>query len=74
MLVQSFRGSLLMSPLEAQVVAPIMGRRGAEEHAAFVDAITARDAGKASSIMRKHLRHTADQVKQAPAPRRARQA
>jgi len=62
MLVQSFHGPLLMSLLEAQVVAPLMGHKGTEEHAAFIDAIAARDADNATKIMREHLQRTADRV------------
>lgn len=62
MLVQSFHGPLLMSLLEAQVVAPLMGHRGAEEHIAFIDAIAAHDVERARQIMREHLQRTADRV------------
>jgi GntR family transcriptional regulator, transcriptional repressor for pyruvate dehydrogenase complex len=62
MLVQSFHGPLLMSLLEAQVVAPLMGYRGTEEHSAFIDAIAARDVERARSIMAVHLQRTADRV------------
>ncbi|HEX5996798.1 MAG TPA: FadR/GntR family transcriptional regulator [Jiangellales bacterium] len=62
MLVQSFHGPLLMSLLEAQVVEPLMGYRGSEEHSAFIDAIAARDVERARSIMREHLQRTADRV------------
>jgi GntR family transcriptional regulator, transcriptional repressor for pyruvate dehydrogenase complex len=65
MLVQSFHGPLLMSLLEAKVAAPLMGRRGTEEHSAFIDAIAKRDAEKAREIMRTHLQRTADRVAQA---------
>lgn len=73
MLVQSFHGPLLMSLLEAQVVAPLMGYRGSEEHSAFIDAIAARDVDRARSIMREHLQRTADRVRQEPdeAPQQA---
>jgi GntR family transcriptional repressor for pyruvate dehydrogenase complex len=64
MLVHSFHGPLLMSLLEAQVIAPLMGHRGAKEHAAFIDAIADRDVERALSIMRKHLQRTADRVRQ----------
>jgi GntR family transcriptional regulator, transcriptional repressor for pyruvate dehydrogenase complex len=64
MLVQSFHGPLLMSLLEAKVVAPLMGHRGSEEHAAFIDAIADRNADRALSIMREHLQRTADRVRQ----------
>ncbi|WP_214110848.1 FadR/GntR family transcriptional regulator [Acrocarpospora catenulata] len=66
MLVQSFHGPLLMSLLEAQVVAPLMGYRGSEEHSAFIDAIATRDVERAMSIMREHLQRTADRVSQNP--------
>lgn len=62
MLVQSFHGPLLMSLLEAQTLAPVMGRRGNTEHQEFVDAIARRDVDAATEIMRKHLQRTADRV------------
>ena len=66
MLVQSFHGPLLMSLLTAQVVEPLMGHRGTEEHRRFIDAIAARDVERATSIMRDHLQRTADRVSQHP--------
>jgi GntR family transcriptional regulator, transcriptional repressor for pyruvate dehydrogenase complex len=66
MLVQSFHGPLLMSLLTAQVVEPLMGHRGSEEHSAFVDAIASRDVEWARSIMREHLQRTADRVSHHP--------
>src|SRR5262245_16776077 len=51
MLVQSFHGPLLMSLLTAKELAPLMGQRGTQEHAAIVDAIAARDVERARSIM-----------------------
>jgi GntR family transcriptional regulator, transcriptional repressor for pyruvate dehydrogenase complex len=65
-LVQSFHGPLLMSLLTAQVVEPLMGRRGTEEHRGFIDAIAARDVERATSIMRAHLQRTASRVSQHP--------
>lgn len=62
MLVQSFHGPLLMSLLTAKELAPLMGQRGAEEHAAIVDAIAARDVERATSIMSEHLQRTADRL------------
>ncbi|WP_220182943.1 FadR/GntR family transcriptional regulator [Sphaerisporangium album] len=62
MLVQSFHGPLLKSLQEAQMLAPLMGRRGNTEHEAFVDAIEAGDGEAASKIMREHLQRTADRV------------
>lgn len=60
MLVQSFHGPLLMPLIEAQVVAPLTGYRGPEEHSALIDAIAARDVDRARSIMREHLYRTAE--------------
>ncbi|MGN6522161.1 MAG: FadR/GntR family transcriptional regulator [Actinomycetes bacterium] len=66
MLVHSFHGPMLMSMLEAQVVAPLMGHRGSEEHRALVEAIAQRDLPKAQHIMATHLERTASRV--APEP------
>jgi DNA-binding FadR family transcriptional regulator len=66
MLVQSFHGPLLMSLLTAKVVEPLMGHRGTQEHADFIDAIAARDVERAASIMRAHLQRTADRVSRHP--------
>ncbi|HEX5494698.1 MAG TPA: GntR family transcriptional regulator [Mycobacteriales bacterium] len=62
MLVQSFHGPLLMSLLEAQVVAPLMGHRGSGEHREFIEAVAARDVHRAREIMREHLQRTANRV------------
>lgn len=62
MLVESFRGPLLMSLEAAHDRAPQMGRVGVREHEQFVDAIAARDPEKASTIMREHLGRTARRV------------
>lgn len=66
MLVHSFHGPMLMSMLEAQVVAPLMGHRGSEEHRALVEAIAQRDLPKAQHIMATHLERTASRVAQEP--------
>jgi len=71
MLVQSFHGPLLMSLLEAKVLAPLMGPRGVREHVEFVDAIAARDAQTAAAIMRAHLRRTAERVDTGPRDKEA---
>ncbi|MDQ7907553.1 GntR family transcriptional regulator [Phytohabitans sp. ZYX-F-186] len=62
MLVHSFHGPLLMSLREAQVAAPLMGHRGTNEHRDFVEALAARDADRATEIMRTHLSRTARRV------------
>lgn len=67
MLVQSFHGPLLMSLEEAQVVAPVMGHRGTDEHRQLVNAIERHDLEKAQSIMRRHIKRTADRVAKATA-------
>jgi DNA-binding FadR family transcriptional regulator len=59
MLVSSFHGPLLMSLREAKTAAPLMGRRGTQEHREFVEAIAARDTAKATVIMRRHIGRTA---------------
>jgi DNA-binding FadR family transcriptional regulator len=63
MLVQSFRGPVLMSLKMAQQTAPEMGRLGVEEHRLLVQAIADRDPVRAGEIMRGHLERTAERVK-----------
>jgi DNA-binding FadR family transcriptional regulator len=62
MLLESFRGPILMSLEEAHEVAPEMGGRGTEEHEEFIKAVRRRDAGEATRIMREHLLRTAHRV------------
>jgi DNA-binding FadR family transcriptional regulator len=62
MLVESFRGPILMSLHEARQVAPEMGRVGTREHEKFIEAIRRRDADTATRIMREHLARTARRV------------
>src|SRR5919106_4460525 len=59
MLIESFRGPLLMSLERAKEVAPGMGRSGVREHVAMIEAIRNRDAVRAREIMSRHLRRTA---------------
>jgi GntR family transcriptional regulator, transcriptional repressor for pyruvate dehydrogenase complex len=66
LLVKSLREAMLMSLAQAHQETP-MGETGLREHIAFVDAIEARDVAKATAIMDKHLRRTAERVG-APAP------
>jgi DNA-binding FadR family transcriptional regulator len=63
MLIQSFRGPLLMSLERAQQTAPEMGPLGAEEHRKLVHAIQRHDVDEATEIMRQHLARTAQRVK-----------
>lgn len=63
MLVHSFHGPLLMSLLQAQVIAPLMGYRGSGEHREFIEAIADRDVERAREIMRVHLERTAGRVR-----------
>jgi GntR family transcriptional repressor for pyruvate dehydrogenase complex len=63
MIVQSFHGPLLMSLLEAQTAAPLMGRRGVREHRDYVEAIRQRDVEAARTVMTAHLKRTASRVK-----------
>lgn len=63
MLVQSFHGPMLLSLRQAQVVAPAMGRKGTDEHAALVEAIEKRDLDAAIRVMTTHLDRTASLVR-----------
>jgi GntR family transcriptional regulator, transcriptional repressor for pyruvate dehydrogenase complex len=64
LLVESFRGPILMSLEEAKATAPEMGILGTEEHEQFVAAVRKRDAHKATRIMRDHLYRTAHRLGQ----------
>jgi len=62
LLVESFRGPILMSLERARATAPEMGKLGTEEHERFVVAVRKRDPEKAMRIMREHLGRTANRV------------
>ncbi len=62
MLIESFRGPILMSLQQAKDAAPEMGEVGTEEHERFIDAVRARDVDAATRIMREHLERTAHRV------------
>lgn len=62
-LVQSFHGPMLLSLRQARDVAPAMGRKGTQEHAALVDAIEKRDVEAAIQVMSTHLDRTASLVR-----------
>jgi GntR family transcriptional regulator, transcriptional repressor for pyruvate dehydrogenase complex len=64
---ESFQGPLLASLRHAQRVAPEMGKAGLLEHRGIVDAIRARDADAARTIMSEHLERTARRVRSAAA-------
>jgi len=64
MLVESFRGPILMSLEQAKEVAPDMGELGTKEHERFVKAVRRRDAAEAARLMRVHLTRTAHRVEQ----------
>ena len=64
LIIESFRGALLLSLQRASQTAPEMGRKGTEEHTAFVAAVRQRDSEKASAIMFEHLERTASRVKE----------
>jgi GntR family transcriptional repressor for pyruvate dehydrogenase complex len=63
MLVESFRGPILMSLQEAREAALEMGGLGTKEHERFIGAVRRRDADAASRIMREHLTRTAQRVR-----------
>jgi DNA-binding FadR family transcriptional regulator len=62
MLIESFRGPILMSLQQAKDAAPEMGGLGTKEHEQFIEAVRQRNADKASRIMREHLTRTAHRV------------
>jgi GntR family transcriptional repressor for pyruvate dehydrogenase complex len=62
MIIDSFRGPLLMSLQQAKETAPEMGHAGAREHRALVAAIADRDVKRAQRIMSEHLGRTADRL------------
>jgi GntR family transcriptional repressor for pyruvate dehydrogenase complex len=62
MLVESFRGPILMSLQQAHEAAPEMGGLGTREHQQFIQAVRRRDADTASTIMREHLERTAHRL------------
>lgn len=62
-LVQSFHGPMLRSLRQARNVAPAMGRKGTDEHAALADAIERRDIEAATEVMTIHLDRTASLVR-----------
>lgn len=63
MLVESFRGPILMSLMEAREAAPEMGGLGTKEHERFIEAVRRRDSDNAARIMREHLARTAGRVR-----------
>jgi GntR family transcriptional regulator, transcriptional repressor for pyruvate dehydrogenase complex len=62
LLLPSLQGPLLISLHEARQAAAETGRRGTQEHLAFVKAVRGRDAATATEIMRAHLQRTATRV------------
>ena len=62
MLVESFRGPILMSLQQAHEAAPEMGGLGTREHEQFIEAVQRRDPDTASKIMREHLERTAHRL------------
>jgi DNA-binding FadR family transcriptional regulator len=62
MLVESFRGPILMSLQEAKNAAPEMGNLGTREHERFIEAVRRRDSDAASRIMGEHLSRTAHRL------------
>jgi GntR family transcriptional regulator, transcriptional repressor for pyruvate dehydrogenase complex len=62
MLIESFRGPILMSLQQAHEAAPEMGGLGTREHEQFVEAVRRRDPDTASKIMSEHLERTAHRL------------
>ena len=62
MLIDSFRGPILMSLDAGQEHRAGDGALGTKEHKRFVEAVRMRDAQAASSIMTEHLTRTANRL------------
>lgn len=69
LLIESFRGPLLMSLERAKEVVPTMGRSGVREHIALVAALRDRDVTRAREIMSRHLGRTARRLAAGSGPR-----
>lgn len=63
LLIEPLHHPLESSLREAKSRAPEMGSRGALEHRRLIEAIRARDAEAAQSIMRRHVGRTAERVR-----------
>jgi DNA-binding FadR family transcriptional regulator len=66
LLVESFRGPLLLSLERAKQAAPTMGKSGVREHVELVRAVGQRDATAAQVIMSRHLGRTARRLAARP--------
>lgn len=62
MLIESFHGPMLMSLREAHEIAPIMGKKGGQEHRQIAEAVRDRDLETARTIMSTHIDRTAARV------------
>ncbi|MHA6622816.1 FadR/GntR family transcriptional regulator [Pseudonocardia sp. DLS-67] len=62
LLAESLHDPMIRSLQEARSSVPAHGRLGVEEHRALVDALAARDAERATELMRVHLTRTASRV------------
>lgn len=62
MLIESFRGPILMSLQQAHEAAPEMGGLGTREHEQFIEAVRRRDPDTAYKIMHEHLERTAHRL------------
>lgn len=61
-IVESFRGPILMSLARAREAAPEMGVLGVEEHTAVAQALRDRDAVRAQEVLARHLARTAERL------------
>lgn len=62
LLAETLHGAVVASLAEAKELDPAAGHAGAVEHRALVDAVRARDTGRASAIMSEHLARTARRI------------
>jgi GntR family transcriptional repressor for pyruvate dehydrogenase complex len=67
LMAEALQGPLLSSLQRARAIAPQMGDRGVLEHRAVVEAVEARDAHRAASVMTEHLDRTAQRLRHATA-------
>jgi GntR family transcriptional regulator, transcriptional repressor for pyruvate dehydrogenase complex len=68
LLVESLRGPLLMSLMQAHERAPSMGTSGVREHVALVAAVRDRDVKRAQAILTRHLGRTARRLASSKRP------
>lgn len=64
LLFRSIHGAIVLTLLLARDVDPSHGERGVEEHRELVEAIRSGDRHRARDVMERHVRRTADRVRE----------